>query len=242
MIRGNPIPETPHPKRRARPAGREKGTMVRRIKQILLVVSGAGLAWAVATATLGDRAFRLYHGGRYHTVRSLQPPPSVAEHSRHFQRDLSELCQFALSALEQNQPKRWQQASGLLNETWLSQRDLSKPDLQQLQTLLHFQQRVGEIYALAARKKKEARLPEIDPRDWAGRTSLAHRLLVVYRVKQWEEWEVRGGLLTWVQACRVLKRLDQWHSELDQGQPLSQPDPHQLKPYYEAITQLQKGP
>lgn len=241
--------------------------MRRAIWAILGILSLAGLTFGTATAYFKNRAFRLYHGGKYHTLRSLQAPPSVTEHARQLDRDLSELQRLqpglarverkylgqpldetqsllyllGMQALKNKEPKKFELISRLLNEIWLQERDASQVDVERVQTLSRFQQRILAFYASSALQRGKASLPAIDPQAWPGRTSLAHRLLVNYRVKQWADWEVWGGLATWIKACDTLERLDRWHHDLDSGKVLSSPTP-ELQPLYEALLPLQKGP
>ncbi|MBT9583990.1 hypothetical protein IV102_11670 [bacterium] len=227
----------------------------------------AGLAFGAATAYFKGRAFRLYHGGWFHTQRSLQAPASVAEHARQLDRDLSDLQRLqpglarverkylgqpldetqsllyllGMQALKNKEPKKFELISHLLNEIWLQERDASQLDVDRVQTLNRFQQRILAFYASSALQRGKASLPSVDPKAWAGRLSLGHRLLLNHRVKQWHEWEVWGGLTTWREACDVLERLDRWHQELETGKVLSPPSP-QLKSLYEALLPLQTGP
>lgn len=241
--------------------------MRRVIWAILGILALAGLTFGAATAYFKDRAFRLYHGGKYHTLRSLQAPASVTVHARELDHDLLELQRIqpglakverkylgqpleetqsllyllGLQALKNKEPKKFELISHLLNGIWLQERDASQLDVERVKTLSRFQQRILAFYASSALQRGKASLPAIDPKAWPGRISLAHRLLVNYRVKQWAEWEVWGGLTTWVKACDTLERLDRWHQELDSSKMLSSPPP-QLKPLYDALLPLQTGP
>lgn len=242
--------------------------MRRLIWTILAVLGLSALGWAAGTAYFKDRAFRLYHGGPYHTQKSLQPPRSVAEHARQFEADLQELQRltpglaavdrkylgqpldetqrylynFGLLALKNKDQKRWQLATRLLLEMWLQEREASQLDIKRVATLCLFQQRLLAWFAQVRleQRKLKLSLPEIAPKDWAGRTSVAHRLLVNYRIQQFEEWEMWGGLRTWVSACDTLERLDRWHAQLDSGQALSPPTPP-LQSLYDALRPLQSG-
>jgi hypothetical protein len=226
-----------------------------------------GLVVGVATFYLKDRAFRLYHGGKYHTQRSLVAPESVAEDARQLDRDLQELQRLhpglakvereflgqpleetqsllyllGMQAIKNKDEGQWRLITRVLNEIWLHQRQASQISIEQARTLNLFQQRILAFYASSALQRHPGSLPQIDPQAWPGRIQLAHRLLLNYRVKRWENWEVWGGLPNWWTACDVLKRLDQWHAELDSGSLLSPPSA-ELKPLYEALLPLQKGP
>lgn len=237
--------------------------MRRLIGSILGMLALAVVAVSIAGAHWKTRAFQLYHGGRYHTRASLQAPPSVAQDARQLERDWLELRRlqpglnqsgsnpmasstdllfgFARKALKDGDRVQFAKVSRLLNEIWLQRRNASQLDLEALQNLQSWQQSLQSFYANCALQGGEAELPVIDPRAWPGRISLAHRLLVNYRVKGWEEWEGSAGVRTWLQACDCLERLDHWHQQLDSGQELSPPTP-ELEPLYEALLSLQKGP
>lgn len=239
--------------------------MRRLIWTLLALVAFSALGWAAGTAYFKDLAFRLYHGGRYHTSRSLQPPPEVAEHARQFDRDLQELQRlvpglaqvdrkylgqpldetqsylysFALLALKNHDLRRWLLADRLLREMWRQEREASQLDVKRVATLNLYQQRLRAFYAQVhlQHRKLKLKLPEVPATAWAGTTSLAHRLLVNYRVQQFDEWESRGGLRNWMKACQTLQLLDRWHAELDAGQPLTPPLPEQ-KDLFEVLQGL----
>lgn len=237
--------------------------MRRLLWAILGVLALAGLALSLASAHWKTRAFQLYHGGKYHTRRSLQAPALVAERARQLESDWKEfqrlqpglavvkgdfmgqpsslLYRFGMQALKDGNLAQFERATRLLNEIWLQARDASQVDLEALQTLDRWQQSVLSFYARCAVQGGKAELPSIDPRAWPGRISLAHRLLVSYRVKRWDDWEDSPGIWTWAQACDCLERLDRWHQELDSGQVLTPPSP-ELQPLYEGLLKLQKGP
>ncbi len=237
--------------------------MRRLIASILGMLAVAGLALSIASAHWKTRAFQLYHGGKYHTRGSLQAPASVAEHSRQLERDwlafqrqqpalaglkgnlmgppTALLYRVGMQALKDGDRVQFETVSRLLNQIWLQARDASQLDLEAIQKLESWQQSLLSFYAQCAVQGGKAELPRPDPKAWPGRISLAHRLLVNYRVKRWEDWEVSGGFRTWLKACDCLERLDRWHQELDSGPVLSPPSP-ELKPLYEALTKLQKGP
>lgn len=189
-------------------------------------------------ATLGGRLGTTIAGRFWH----LQAPALVIERARQLERDWKEfqrlqpglavmkgdltgqpssfLCRFGMQALKDGDLVQFERATRLLNQIWLQARDASQVDLEALQTLDYWQQSVISFYAGCAVQGGKAELPSVDPRAGPGRISLAHRVLVNYRVKRWEDWENARGIWTWAQACDCLERLDRWHQELDSGFPI----------------------
>lgn len=216
---------------------------------------------------LKNTAFRLFHSGPYHTVRSLIPPPEASLNQKLLEQDLKTLQQLqpgmaqverkflgqpleetqnyyltlGMLALQKNDLQRWQLTCRLLSEIWLQERQASQLDVQRIQQLIQFQHRIRGFFAAARLKRRTVKLPSLPPKAWAGRISVGHRLLVNYRIQQWENWEIQGYFGPWARACATLRQLDQWHHQLDADQPLSPPS-LPLEALYKALQDLQKGP
>jgi len=214
-----------------------------------------------------NMAFRLFHSGPYHTVRSLIAPPEAAQNQALLDQDLKTLQQLepglaaverkflgqpleetqnyymtlGMLALQKNDKQRWELTCRLLSEIWLQERQASQLDLERVQALIQFQHRIRGFFAAARLKRRRVALPSIAPKAWAGRISLGHRLLVNYRIQQLEKWEIQGYFGPWARACATLRQLDQWHHQLDADQPLSPPS-LPLQALYRVLQDLQKGP